>query len=129
MGTVAAPEVLNQSDYGRHWPPHTTYIGRGSPYGNRFIVGVHGQRGECIDLYIEEKSKDPAFIALVKQRLKGRHLGCHCKPRRCHGDWLHRVANDDDYLPVEPDGQGGWRFLTVAEPSFTENSDDIRRTA
>lgn len=104
------PEVLNIRDYGREPPPGTTNIMRGSPFGNAYVVGVHGQRGECIDRYIAEKSRDPAFIAQVKRLLKGRHLLCACKPRPCHGDWLLKVANDDSYLAVEPDGLGGWRF-------------------
>lgn len=108
------PQVLNQSDFGRHWPRHTTYIGRGSPFGNPFIVGVHGERGECIDMFIAERSKDPKFIALVKQRLKNRHLGCHCKPRRCHGDWLFEVANTD-LLAVEQDDAGEWRFRLTCD--------------
>lgn len=118
------PEVLNVRDFGRDLPPGTTTIMRGSPFGNAFIVGVHGGRGECIDQFIAAKRQDPGFIALVKQRLKGRHLACACKPRPCHGDWLLRVANDDSYLPVEPDGQGGWRFvLTSSDHSFTTAAD------
>ena len=120
-----APEVLNARDFGRDLPPGTTNIMRGSPFGNDYVVGVHGDRDACIERYIADKAKDPAFIALVKRRLKDRHLLCACKPRRCHGDWLIRVANDDALLPVEPDGSGGWRFvLTDADHSFTAPADD-----
>jgi hypothetical protein len=30
---------------------HHVYIGRPSKWGNPFVVGKHGQRGECIALY------------------------------------------------------------------------------
>ncbi len=73
--------------------PYDVYIGRGSKWGNRFVIGVHGTRDECIDQYVAEKSKDPAFIAQVEEELADRRLGCHCKPKRCHGDWLAAVAN------------------------------------
>ena len=26
-------------------------------------------------------------------KLKGKTLGCYCKPKRCHGDFLAREAN------------------------------------
>lgn len=103
------PQVLNQRDFGRALPPHTTYIGRGSPYGNPFVIGVDGDRDAVIDRYIAERSQDPEFIALVKQRLKNRHLCCHCTPKRCHGDWLFEVANSD-LMAVEQDEAGKWRF-------------------
>lgn len=106
------PEVLNARDYDRHgWPPGTTSIMRGTPFGNRFIKGRDGDRDTVIDKFIAEKSQDPEFIALVKKRLKGRHLMCACRPqKRCHGDWLCKVANEDDYMSVMPDGKGGYRF-------------------
>lgn len=105
------PEVLNARDFNRHdWPPGTTAIMRGTPFGNGYVKGRDGDRDTVIAKFIAEKSQDPSFVALVKRRLKGRHLMCACHPRRCHGDWLLKVANDDAYLPVEADGQGGWRF-------------------
>ncbi|CAM0049278.1 unknown function [Vibrio phage F86] len=64
------------------------YIGRGTPFGNPFKSGVDGTRSEVIELYrywLLEQLKDDefkrAFLAL-----KGKILGCHCKPKACHGD-------------------------------------------
>ncbi|USN14086.1 hypothetical protein KABACHOK_02500 [Brevundimonas phage vB_BpoS-Kabachok] len=90
------PEVLNARDFDRHnWPPGTTAIMRGTPFGNPFIRGRDGDRDTVIDKFIAAKSQDPEFIALVKKRLKGRHLMCACAPLRCHGDWLCEIANAD----------------------------------
>ena len=27
--------------------------------------------------------------------IKGKVLGCYCKPKRCHGDFLAKIANSD----------------------------------
>ena len=36
--------------------------------------------------YLERRTReDPAFLADVRA-LKGKRLGCWCKPKRCHGD-------------------------------------------
>jgi hypothetical protein len=91
------PEVLNRADFyfdGRYrLPPRSSYCGRGTPFGNPYHVGVDGTRDEVIDRYIVERSADESFVAEVKRKLKGRHLVCHCRPLRCHCDWLLVVAN------------------------------------
>ena len=74
-------------------PADSVYIGRGSPWGNPYPVAPHG-RDICINMFIAEKSKDPAFIARVKRELKGKDLVCFCKPQACHGDWLLKIANE-----------------------------------
>ena len=69
------------------------YIGRGSPFGNPFVIGRDGDRDEVCDKferYIEQK---PQLIALVKRKLHGKNLVCFCAPQRCHGETLLRIAN------------------------------------
>lgn len=65
------------------------YIGRGSPFGNPYVLGVDGDRDEVIRLYkihfIEKLMRDPAFPTQVES-LRGKKLGCHCSPLACHGD-------------------------------------------
>lgn len=73
--------------------PCDVYVGRGTPYGNEFVIGRHGTRDECIDKYVARRSADPAFVAMVRETLAGKRLGCSCKPKRCHADWLAEVAN------------------------------------
>lgn len=87
------PEVLNRRDFPGRLPPRTKYCGRGTPFGNRFVLGVDGNRDEVIAKFRAEKEQDPDFIAKVKAELRGWNLMCHCKPKACHCDWLCEVAN------------------------------------
>ena len=70
------------------------YIGRGSPFGNPFVIGKDGTREEVIEKYrsyFKGRLEDSTFRSMVL-RLKGKNLGCFCKPQACHGDvikeWL-----------------------------------------
>jgi hypothetical protein len=67
-------------------------IDRWSDWGNPFLISGDGDRDtvcESFKIYfnlkLELKSK-------VKQ-LKGKALGCHCYPLRCHGDHLKHLAD------------------------------------
>lgn len=69
------------------------YIGRGGYWGNPFKVGRDGTREEVIEKfreYGEEKGlKTEAY------KLRGKYLGCFCKPLACHGDVLAEWADED----------------------------------
>ena len=93
------PKVHNK--YHRTAPPNAVYIGRGSPYGNPFTHLVNTQattvvqdRDQACDEFEKWVSSNPKFIADVKQNLRGKHLVCFCKPKRCHGDYLLKIANE-----------------------------------
>ena len=62
-------------------PNDAIYIGRGSPWGNPYVIGRDGDRNEVCDKF--EKNVLP-HLDLTK--LIGRDLVCFCKPARCHGD-------------------------------------------
>ena len=71
------------------------YIGRGSPWGNMYEIGKHGDRDEVIDMYREwfhEKIKTDPEFEKETLKLKDKALVCYCKPLRCHGEiivqWL-----------------------------------------
>ena len=70
------------------------YIGRGSPFGNPFIIGTHGDRDDVCNKFEEMIMSDPQLILKVKKELAGKDLVCFCKPQRCHGDTLLRIANE-----------------------------------
>ena len=67
------------------------YIGRGSPFGNMFRIGQDGNREQVIELYRQKITKrmlsDEVFADQVLS-LRGKRLGCFCKPLACHGDVL-----------------------------------------
>ena len=69
-------------------------IDRWSDWGNPFLISGDGDRDtvcESFKIYfnlkLELKSK-------VKQ-LKGKALGCHCYPLRCHGEHLKQLADEN----------------------------------
>jgi hypothetical protein len=63
------------------------YIGRPSIWGNPFIEGKHGTREEVLQKFHKYAAKDPMVIESLPL-LKGKVLGCWCKPKDCHGDIL-----------------------------------------
>jgi len=86
----ALPRVLNKHDHGV--PAGAAYIGRGSIWGNPFVIGRDGSRDAVCDKYEALLATRPDLIARLPD-LRGRDLVCFCAPRRCHGDTLRRLAN------------------------------------
>ena len=71
------------------------YIGRPSKWGNPYKVRDHG-RQKAIALYREwlyETPEGRKIMADAKKELKGKILGCWCKPLPCHGDVLAEIVN------------------------------------
>ena len=68
-------------------------ITRGTQWGNPFVIGPDGNRDQVCDKYRKLYEHDAAFLMAVRRLLSGKRLGCVCKPLRCHGDWLAKVAN------------------------------------
>lgn len=67
-------------------------IMRPGPWGNPYIVGVHGDRDYCCDQHIEYIRRTPELIN-ERWRLRGADLMCCCEDhQRCHGDFLLRLA-------------------------------------
>lgn len=87
-----------------HWKKSAfdVYIGRPGPWGNNFSHLLSTQakfkvatRDEAIEKYEAWVLEQPDLIERIKKELRGKVLGCWCKPRRCHGDVLARIANYD----------------------------------
>ena len=79
---------------------HDVYIGRGSIWGNpfthlttetkaQFIVAT---REEAIEGYRKWIKTQPELMKKIPE-LKGKILGCWCKPKSCHCDVLAELAN------------------------------------
>ncbi len=75
---------------GKRFPP------KASIFCNPFVIDKDGNREEVLikyEEYIREKlkgaeaGKDPIFKDEL-MKLKGKNLGCWCKPEKCHGDIL-----------------------------------------
>jgi len=72
------------------------YIGRPSRWGNPYQVGTHGSRERVIESYRAYLRERPELVKAVRQELRGKVLGCWCKPKACHGDVLAAVAEGAD---------------------------------
>ena len=77
---------------------YDVYIGRPTLFGNPYIVGKHGERGQCVEFFKEyfyaRLASDAEFREAVDS-LRGKVLGCYCKPQACHGDVI------EEYLASE----------------------------
>lgn len=90
--------------------PYDVYIGRGSQF-----AAAHGgdflrrdALKEFAEMFAYKLEINPNFKAAVL-RLKGKTLGCHCKPKACHGDiiaaWVD-AQPDPEPSPVSADDDG-----------------------
>lgn len=94
------------------------YIGRPSykmpwMYGNPFTIGKDGGRREVIrkygrwlvygDTFENEDATDERRVWILNHinELKGKRLGCWCRPLSCHGDILVLLAENDGQI-TEP---------------------------
>ncbi len=76
---------------------YDVYIGRGSDWGNPYAIGIDGDRDEVIRKY--QYDFDRGYLKSSKEKLltlRGKTLGCHCKPAACHGDILANYLNSLD---------------------------------
>jgi len=76
----------------RKYSGYDIYIGRPGKWGNPFEIGKDGTREEVIEKYRVWIMTQPQLLARVKD-LKGKVLGCFCKPLACHGDILAELAD------------------------------------
>lgn len=77
-------------------PKGAIYIGRGSPYGNPFVIGKDGTREEVIakyEVYLEDKinKKDKEITEALNKLNKDSDLLCYCSPQPCHGIIIERL--------------------------------------
>lgn len=72
---------------------YDVYIGRPSIWGNPFIVGKDGNRNTVIKKYLNYVLMNDKLLSELKY-LKGKRLGCFCKPKSCHGDVLVHLLEE-----------------------------------
>ncbi len=81
-------------------------IDRQSPWGNPFSHLAHskarwqaGSRDESIarfeSWFLTSADVQAQWMREHVHLLKGARLGCHCRPKRCHGDVLAKYADND----------------------------------
>lgn len=67
-------------------------IDRTTKWGNKFKIKTYG-REKSILLYKEWILNNQDMMNSLPE-LKGKRLGCHCKPNGCHGDILVELVNE-----------------------------------
>ena len=72
---------------------YDVYIGRGSIWGNPFHQGADGNRYQVVAKYRSYILNRPDLLAKLPT-LKGKILGCYCKPLMCHGDVLVELLRE-----------------------------------
>lgn len=97
---MAKTEVVNLRK-----EPYDVYIGRAGKgnvgyFGNPFRLLSDKSRGSTIEkfrqYFYKRIKEDEAFKKAVEE-LKGKRLGCFCKPAPCHGDvYIEYLENTDD---------------------------------
>ena len=70
---------------------YDVYIGRPSKWGNPFSIGLDGNRNEVISKYTKWIQDNKELLSDLHE-LKGKTLGCWCKPNDCHGDILVKLV-------------------------------------
>lgn len=80
--------------------PWDVYIGRGSPFGNPYPITHAVSREQVLRWYEKDflkKIESDQFFRRQVLGLRGKRLGCYCKPAACHGDiiknWLDQHPN------------------------------------
>lgn len=99
VGLMCRTTVVNKYD-----SDFDVYIGRGSKWGNEYThlkdkktkaKFVVASRGEAIAAYREWITDgDGKHLLDDLHELRGKRLGCTCKPRACHGDVLVSLIQD-----------------------------------
>ena len=69
------------------------YIGRGSIWGNPFVIGKDGNRENVIIKYENMILNNNDLLSQIDQ-LKHKILVCYCSPKKCHGDVLKRLCEE-----------------------------------
>ncbi len=79
------------------------YIGRPSKWGNPFSYKrgtqakfVVATRAAAIDRFREWFLSQPDLIAEARRELRGKVLGCWCKPAACHGDVIAEIIDREE---------------------------------
>lgn len=71
-----------------------------SIFCNPYKIGKDGTREDVLvkyESYIRKKLAEDSSFSEELKNLKGKTLGCWCKPDKCHGDILLQILNEIDY--------------------------------
>ena len=88
------PTIYNKRQGGI--PKGAIYCGRGSPWGNPFVIGRDGNRVEVINkfaIYASDRlRKQPDWLKPLRNAIG---LVCWCAPQPCHLDIIVDMLNKE----------------------------------
>lgn len=93
--------VQRKREKGWRKPENTVYVGRGTFFGNPWVVSTAKWKDrskvatadEAVEKY-KGLCAMPSFIARAKKELRGKNLACWCSLENpCHADILLEIAN------------------------------------
>lgn len=79
--------------------PFDILIDRTTKWGNPFKIGIDGSRKEVIEKYRKYIINNKELLNSLEE-LRGKVLGCWCKPHSCHGDILVDLLEQDDIIDI-----------------------------
>lgn len=85
-------------------PKSAAYVGRGSKYGNPYVIGKDGNRLVVIQKYRKWLRTQPDLIEEMRRELAGKDLVCYCSPYLCHAEIIDDIVNkgvDFDTIPAK----------------------------
>lgn len=91
---VAITKVVN-----KYRDSYDVYIGRGSDWGNPVAITNDVSREDAIEAFesmLQVTIDSRPDILERLEELRGKTLGCFCKPQACHGDILADYLNSTD---------------------------------
>ena len=88
------PKVYNKK-IDKGIPEDAVYIGRPSIWGNPWFMLDESKRNTVCDRFERHVAENAEFRRMIQIQLKGKDLVCYCAPRRCHGDTILRIANEE----------------------------------
>ncbi len=95
--------------------PYDIYIGRGTPFGNKYKIGPDGSRKDVIKKFKQDLLNKPKLIERMRKELKDKTLGCWCKPDDCHGDVIIELIDERKELSgrVQEQFLASWDKQTI----------------
>lgn len=75
--------------------PYDVMIDRTTKWGNPFTIGEDGTRKEVIEKYRKWLLNNKELLKCLPE-LRGKILGCWCKPNACHGDVLLELLEQEN---------------------------------
>ena len=82
-------------------PAGAVAIGRGTVWGNPFIIGLDGDRATVIGKFHKyaqwRLEREPNWL----EPLRGKDLACYCSPNACHGHSIIVLLGEDAFINQE----------------------------